>query len=299
MNAPALRLSPAAPSTADRAVTRRTVDLGGGRTLAYAEAGEGPALVLIHGTLMALEDMWLALMPILSRHYRVIAVDRPGHGLSRRRRSIDASPWRQAEIIHDALQIIGVKRPLLVGHSFGGTVALCHGLRFPAETAGILALAPLCFPEVRLEQMLFGPRFTPGLGEVLAPLLAGTSDPALLPLLWRAIFLPQIMPKPFAEGFPFALASGPERMIAEGEDAVSVWPALTRAAMAYTGCAVPVRILGGTADVVVNNALHGALAALSLAGGSFDWVPGAGHMLHHFHQDLVSSAVETLSNRAP
>ena len=289
-------LRPPADPTADRAMARRTVDLGQGRSLAYAEAGEGPALVLIHGTLMALEDMWLALMPILSRRFRVIAVDRPGHGLSRRRRSVDASPWRQAETIHDAMRAIGVARPLMVGHSFGGTVALCHGLRFPDETAGILALAPLCFPEIRLEQMLFGPRFTPGLGEVLAPLLAGTADPALLPLLWRAIFLPQIMPQGFAERFPFALASGPERMIAEGEDAVSVWPALTRAAMAYGTCTVPVRILGGTADLVVNNALHGGLAARMMPGAGFDWVPGAGHMLHHFHQDIVSATVERLAD---
>ncbi|KQP10800.1 alpha/beta hydrolase [Methylobacterium sp. Leaf99] len=297
MNAPALRPWPPAVSTADGAVTRRTVDLGDGRTVAYAEAGEGPAVVLIHGTLMALEDMWLALMPTLARRFRVIAVDRPGHGLSRRQRSVDASPWRQAEIIHDAMRAIGVERPLLVGHSFGGAVALCHGLRFPGETAGVLALAPLCFPEVRLEQVLFGPRFTPGLGEVLAPVLAGSSDPALLPLLWRAIFLPQIMPKAFAENFPFALASGPERMIAEGEDAVGVWPALTRAAAAYRTCAVPVRILGGTADLVVNNALQGALAALAMPGGRFDWVPGAGHMLHHFRQDLVSAAVADLADR--
>jgi len=290
--------SAARSSTADRAVTRHIVDLGEGRSIAYAEAGEGPALVLIHGTLMTLEDPWLALAPTLSRHYRVIAVDRPGHGLSTRRRLVDASPWRQAELLQDALRAIGVERPLLIGHSFGGAVALCHGLRFPERTAGILALAPLCFPEMRLEQMLFGPRFTPGLGDILGPLLAGTADPALLPVLWRAIFLPQIMPSVFAEHFPFALASGSERMIAEGEDAVSVWAALTRAATAYAACAVPVHILGGTADLVVNNALHGALAARVIPRARFDWVPGAGHMLHHFHQDTVlACAVDSMGRR--
>jgi len=288
---------PVQPSTADRAVARRVVDLGQGRTLAYAEAGEGPAIVLIHGTLMALEDSWLALVPTLAQHYRVIAVDRPGHGMSARRRLVDASPWRQAEIIRDAMAAIGVDRPLLIGHSFGGTVALCHALRFPEQTAGILALAPLCFPEIRLEQVLFGPRFTPGLGEVLGPLLAGSADPALLPLLWRAIFLPQAMPSSVAERFPFALASGSERMIAEGEDAVSVWTALTRAAAAYGTCKVPVHILGGTADLVVNNALHGALAAQAIPRAHFDWVPGAGHMLHHFHQNTVLASVRDLIER--
>lgn len=286
------------PGEMPGAVPRRFVDLGDGRSLAYAEAGEGPDLVLIHGTLMTLEDMWLPLMPVLSRHYRVIAVDRPGHGLSRRTRLVDASPWRQAEIIREAMEAIGVTRPLVLGHSFGGTVALCHGMAFPEATAGILALAPLCFPEIRLEQMLFGPRFAPGLGEVLSSWLAKGADPLLLPLLWRTIFLPQAMPDEFAKSFPFALASGPERMIAEAEDAMSVWQALTRASLSYATCAAPVTIIGGTADPVVNNALQGLPAAALIPRARFDWVPGIGHMLHHFRQDLVAAAVDALAGAA-
>ena len=100
----------------------------------------------------------------------------------------------------------------MVGHSFGGTVALCYGLSFPEETAGIVALAPLCRPEARLEQALFGPRFMPGPGDALAHALAHVADPILLPLLWRAIFLPQAMPSTFERPFPAGYASGPERM---------------------------------------------------------------------------------------
>ena len=283
------------PSTADRAVARRTVALPGGRTVAYAEAGSGPDLVLIHGTLMTLEDMWLGPMPALARDHRCLVVDRPGHGLSVRRRLRDASPWRQAALIHEALQALGVTRPIVVGHSFGATVALCYGLRYPDSAAGIVALAPLCFPEARLEHALFGARALLGLGDGLSDALSLSADPAVLPLLWRAVFLPQAMPDAFAERFPFALASGPARMIAEGEDAASILPALTRAALAYPGMRVPVRLLGGTADVVVNNAIHGFAAAAFMPGARFDWVPGAGHMLHHFHGDEVAAAVRALA----
>ncbi len=284
-----------AEETASPMVARRVMPLPGGRSIAYAETGTGPDLVLIHGTLMALEDMWLALAAPLSRRYRVIAVDRPGHGLSERARLVDASPWRQAELIGEAMRAIGVRRPILVGHSFGATVALCHGLGAPAETGGVVALAPLCFPEPRLEQVLFGARFAPWLGDLIAPWLAWSADPALLPLLWRAIFLPQAMPENFARSFPFALASGPGRLIAEGEDAMSVWQALTRASLSYLGCRVPVRMLGGTADIVVNNGLHGALAAALIPEARFRWLHGAGHMLHHFHQDAVAAEIDAIA----
>ncbi|GJE58306.1 alpha/beta fold hydrolase [Methylobacterium trifolii] len=278
----------------DGAVARAFVPLTGERSIAYAEAGAGSPVVLIHGTLMTLEDMWLPLGPDLSRRHRVVAVDRPGHGLSVRRRLVDASPWRQAELIHAALEVMGVERPIVVGHSFGATVALCYGLLYPERTGGIVALAPLCFPELRLEQALFGPRFPLVAGTALASVLAKVADPVLLPLLWRAIFLPQTMPMAFARRFPAGYASGPDRMIAEGEDAMSVWPALTRLALSYGSCRVPVRILGGSADVVVNNAAHGSAAARLIPGARFRWMPGIGHMLHHFCGDDVSAEVGDL-----
>ena len=274
--------------------TLRELSLPGGRSIAYVEAGSGPAVVLIHGTLTLLEDMWLGLAPALIPEHRVISLDRPGHGRSRRRRIVDASPWRQAAIIHDALEEIGVVDPVIVGHSYGATVAMCYGLAYPATTRGVVALAPLCFPEIRLEQMLFGPRSVPGLGDGLARLLAAGLDPVLLPLLWQAIFVPQVMPRPFAANFPFASAAGPSRMSIEGEDAMAAGPALALAAMAYAACQVPARILGGTNDIVVQNAMHGRRAAMLMPMGRFDWVPGVGHMLHHVAQEEVCEAIREL-----
>lgn len=277
-----------------REPTRGLVPLPDGRSIAYAEAGSGPTVVLIHGTLTLLQDMWLGLASSFLPNHRVIALDRPGHGSSERLRLFDASPWRQAEIIREALHAIGGVDPIIVGHSYGGTVALCYGLAYPIETVGVVALAPLCFPEIRLEHLLFGARSIPVLGEAIAQVLAADVDPALLTLLWHAIFLPQAMPAGFAAGFPFAHAMGPEHMSVEGEDAMAATAALVRAALAYGACPVPVRILGGTADLVINNALHGFLAAQMMPDAHFTWLPGAGHMLHHFAQEKVVEAVHSL-----
>ncbi len=104
--------------------------------LAYVEAGVGDPVLLIHGAMTNLDDMLTGPFDDLAAEHRVIAVDRPGHGESTRRRLADASPWRQAEIIHDAAAELGVERPIVVGHSFGGAVALAYAMRFPRETAG-------------------------------------------------------------------------------------------------------------------------------------------------------------------
>ena len=197
-------------------------------------AGGGSDVLLIHGALMTLEDMWLGPAEALAQDgLRVVAVDRPGHGGSARFRLVDASPWRQAGIIHDAMSTLGLKRPIIVGHSAGGAVALAYGMLFPDDVAGVVALAPICFPEPRLEQMLFGARATVLAGPALAVGSRITVDRVLLPTLWRAMFLPQRMPPRFEKRFPFAFAGRPAQMVAEAEDSMALGPGLMRSVLAY------------------------------------------------------------------
>ncbi len=277
---------------------RAFVTTGGGHRVAYVEAGDGPDLVLIHGALMTLEDMWLGPMQALARHFHVVAVDRPGHGASTRGRLSAASPWRQAEILGDAIDALGLRRPVVVGHSFGGAVALSLGISRPERIAGVLALAPIAFPELRLEQVLFGPRSVPISGDALAQGAAASVDPLLLPLLWRAMFLPQPMPEAFAAQFPFGWARRPEAMIANGEDAVALWQGLTRSAFSHAGCRAAVHIIAGDADLVVNPRLHGRTAARLIPGARFENLEGVGHMVHHVRVEAVVEAARALAGRS-
>jgi pimeloyl-ACP methyl ester carboxylesterase len=275
--------------SAEPEIRRRFVTVPGGPRIAYVEAGAGPDLILVHGALTALEDMWLGPMATLAKHFRVVALDRPGHGESEHVRLADASVWRQAEIVRDVTRELGLSRPVVVGHSFGGAVALAHGMAYPDETDGVVAVSPICFPEVRLEHFLFGLRAAPFVGEVLAPALRLT-DAATLPILWPAMFLPQTMPTRFATGFPFALAGRADRLVADGENANMLFRDLTRSALAYGSLRVPVEILCGGADVVTNPAMHGALASVLIPGARLTWLNGLGHMLHHFRPDAVLGA---------
>lgn len=276
---------------------RRAVVTPEGRRIAYVEAGAGPAVVLVHGTLMTADDMRLGPLDALARRHRCIAFDRPGHGWSDFCRGADGSLWSQAATLRDAVRALGLARPVLCGHSYGAAVALAYGLAHPAEIAGVVALGPICFPEPRLEQALFGPRALPGPGDLLSEVLGVTLDPVLLPALWRAMFLPQAMPEGFAAAFPFARAGRPEQIVAEAENAVALWADLTRSALAYRRCAVPVRILCGSADIVVNTATQGALAAALIPGARLAILPGVGHMLHHVDPERVAAAVAELAGR--
>ncbi len=268
---------------------RRFIDLPGFPRIAWAEAGSGPPLILVHGALVTLDDMWLGPMAALARHFRVVAIDRPGHGESGHGRLADASLWRQADLVLALADALGLERPVVAGHSFGAAVAIACGLAAPERIRGVVAISPIAFPEPRLEQVLFGPRAVPFVGPPLSRGLAPT-DALLLPLLWRAMFLPRTMPEAFARRFPFDLAGRPDRLVADGANANLLWTDLARSAALYPACRAPVHILAGSGDIVTNQTLHGRGAALLIPGARLHWLRGEGHMLHHVRQDAVVEA---------
>lgn len=95
--------------------------------------GAGPAVVLIHGLPGTAED-WNEVTPLLSGE-RTIAIDRPGFGYS----SGGYVPFdRQLSTIHELLAKLGVSRPILVGHSYGGTISLGYAERYPHEVRDLV-----------------------------------------------------------------------------------------------------------------------------------------------------------------
>ncbi len=95
--------------------------------------GAGTPLVLIHG-LPGTADDWEDVTPLLAGH-RTIAIDRPGFGYS----SGGYVPLeRQLSTIHELLTKLHVVRPILVGHSYGGTISLGYAERYPSEVRGLV-----------------------------------------------------------------------------------------------------------------------------------------------------------------
>src|SRR5687768_12213642 len=142
---------------------RRFIEVSGVR-LAYADIGKGAPVFLIHGALTGLDDLLLALGDRLPDQVRLIAVDRPGYGGSEGGWET-ASIWTQAALLRGLAQALDAVRPVLVGHSLGGSVAMAWALQAPETVKGVVALAPLAFPEARLEHLLFGPRAAPLVGD--------------------------------------------------------------------------------------------------------------------------------------
>ncbi len=114
--------------TAMKAYRLRSVTLHGNR-YAYRQAGDGPAVVLIHG-ITSDSTTWAQVMPGLAKHFTVIAPDLLGHGGSAKPTG-DYSLGAHASLVRDILQELGHDRATFVGHSLGGGVAMQMAYQFP------------------------------------------------------------------------------------------------------------------------------------------------------------------------
>jgi pimeloyl-ACP methyl ester carboxylesterase len=123
---PAPAMDPTPPERSEFRLRQMTLH---GHRVGYRMAGDGPAVVLVHG-LSGSSTTWREAMPVLARRYTVIAPDLLGHGDSAKPRG-DYSLGAHASGIRDLLVALGIERASFVGHSLGGGVALQLAYQYP------------------------------------------------------------------------------------------------------------------------------------------------------------------------
>jgi pimeloyl-ACP methyl ester carboxylesterase len=103
--------------------------------VAYTDSGKGRVIVLLHGFLGS-HEIWTEFSKKLSKRFRVITIDLPGHGKTP---SIGYyhSTELMAQSVKTVLDHIGVRRYVMVGHSMGGYAALAFAELYPENVSGL------------------------------------------------------------------------------------------------------------------------------------------------------------------
>src|SRR5919199_1883829 len=99
--------------------TDRTIALASGRSLFARQMGRGRDVLFVHGALTTSHDWERSPVTALAGRRRLTMIDRPGHGRSNRPR-LAGTPRDQARQILAGVEAFGVRRPLVVAHSYGG-----------------------------------------------------------------------------------------------------------------------------------------------------------------------------------
>lgn len=255
-------------------------------------------VVLIHGASGNLGDLRLALGDRLAQTRRVVLIDRPGHGWSDRPGGkADASPTRQAALIAQALEGIGLDRFVLVGHSLGGTVAAAFARAYPERVAGLVLLSAVTHPWEGGLAWHYNVGAMPVVGAAFARAAALPIGEVLLEMGAREVFLPQQMPADYLARAGIRLLLRPAEFTANAQDVTALKPFVTAEAPHYRDLTMPTVVLTGDADTTVSPTLHSRAIAAVLPDARLVILPGIGHMPQHVASDEVVAAIDSVSVR--
>ena len=272
----------------------RLVEVNGTR-LHVLQQGSGPDVLLIHGALMIADEMILSLRDALPG-CRITAIDRPGHGRSDKRRR--PSIHDQAELFHAAALQLGLRAPVLVGHSLGGAVALAYGQRFAQDISGVVAVAPLAYPGWGLAHLGRALRGAPLLGPALSNTTLALSDPAMVRAVLPLIFSPQKPTPAFRAAIDIDLLSRPYAMVADGADFTRASLDLRKLSRGYSDYPAALHVVVGEKDRILKPSRQGGRLARAVPSAQLTTVPGKGHMVHHFAPEAIGIAVADVRARA-
>ncbi|KFI33073.1 alpha/beta hydrolase [Haematobacter missouriensis] len=252
--------------------------------------GHGPDLVLIHGASGNHRD-FSALLPRLVDAFRVTLFDRPSLGWTD---EIDreTDPAAQAEFLSAAADKLGIRNPILVGHSYGGAVALAWAMQRPGRVRAVVAISAATHPyprPVALTTRLLATAFA---GRLSAPFFTAWSTPRMMRAAFGPAFAPQVAPGDYAQTAGLALTLRPASFTANARQVAALSRALRRLRQGYPGLTLPVEVLHGDADAIVPVRRNGEALAIDVPSAVLSVIPNGGHMLHHTHPDAVIAAIQ-------
>jgi pimeloyl-ACP methyl ester carboxylesterase len=241
------------------------IDLDGVR-LHYLDEGTGPELLFIHGLAGQMRNFTHSLLGRLKGDFRVIILDRPGSGYSMPPNEALAPLTTQARIISRFCQVLGLERPLVVGHSLGGAIALALALNHPEQVAGLALIAPVTHQPGRVPPPFDALAIQSPLLRVVAwtlatPLSIANSERALTTLFG---------PQPIAPDFA-----------TKGGGLLNLRPAA---------------FIGASSDLMA--AEHELAFVVKVPGAELELIEGGGHMILISSADQTAAFISRIARRA-
>ncbi|MDA7426995.1 alpha/beta hydrolase [Primorskyibacter aestuariivivens] len=276
-----------------------------GTTVHALVTGQGPDLVLLHGASGNVRDFTFDLVDRLKGNYRVIAFDRPGMGWTERLPGYGGAgstrgetPREQARFLQKVADRLGVSNPMVLGHSYGGAVALAWALERPEDTAALVLLAAVSNPWPGSLDPLYRINSSALGSATVVPMITAFAGEERVDNALTAIFAPQPVPKGYDRHVGAGLSLRRESLRANAQQVNGLRPQVVEMSHHYGELTMPAEILHGTEDTIVGLSIHSEILATQMPNGTLLRMQGVGHMPHHADPEAVVAAVRRAARRA-
>jgi pimeloyl-ACP methyl ester carboxylesterase len=263
-----------------------------GHERAFVKMGQGPTLLLLHG-LGCDHTTWTPVIHDLARHFTVIAPDLLGHGVSAKPRA-DYSVGGYANGMRDLLTVLNIDKVTVVGHSFGGGIAMQFAYQFPERTERMILVAPGGLgPEVSpLIRAVTLPGFHQVMGVATLPGIRHVGKAGLRALSRSRVTAVRDLAEvaEIFESFKDPRARAAIRHVVRAVVDMR-GQIVTMVDRAYLTQAMPMLVVWGTDDVVIPSK-HAENVARIAPGAVVEVLPNSGHFPHKDHPDRFVKIVQ-------
>ncbi len=271
-----------------------TVD--GLRVHAYV-AGSGPDLILIHGASGNLRDFTFSLIPKLTDRYRIVAFDRPGLGWSDPLPADNTNPAAQAAHLRRAADQLEVENPIVLGHSYGGAVAMAWALDNP-DTAALVLVSAATMPWDGGIWYMHNVMGNPIGARTAVPLITAFAGNATAETAIRDIFKPDTMPEGYLENIGASLTMRRTSLQINSAQVANLKPFIIAMRARYPELTLPIEAIHGDTDTIVPLRVHSGPLSEVLPNVHLTVLPNTGHMPHHAQEAQVLATIDRAATRA-
>ena len=289
-------------STADDPSARAVrIDVGGYKLnsvlLDPGRKSDLPPIVFVHGASTSLYDPIFSFRDKLNGRAKLLFVDRPGHGKSDVGGPQNILPDGQADAIAVLMKKRDIRNAIVVGHSFGGAIAVALAVRHPEMVSGLVLMSPAAYPWEGGVAWYYDAATMPVAGSMFSALVAPPFGLMVIDRATREVFAPNPRPDDYIGKTKAWQALSPIafRHNAKEVSALSNWA--ETASLKYSSIRTPAVIITGNTDEIVSPEIHARQLARNIRGARLIVVQNLGHKSDFVAADLAIAAIEKVAGR--